>query len=168
MTQYILLFIFMFHESIKKKNNTQKSLLDIIQHFKKKDWIVKQCSHSSFLKSVAALLTTIIEDVTKNEIVNDWFISVNKQMIEINDDVIEKIQNSSMTAQNMWEDTLTVAVQKSWMSTKNTWDSAEWINSETHDVNDDEIDDDQKHKNTQKWWTWKTCWVNTSVKKKLW
>ena len=41
MTQYILLFIFIFHESIKKKDNTQKSLLDIIQHFKKKDWIVK-------------------------------------------------------------------------------------------------------------------------------
>ena len=98
MTQYILLFIFMFHESIKKKDNTQKSLLDITQHFKKKDWIVKQHSHSSFSKSVAALLTTIIEDVTKNEIANDQFISVSKQMIKISDDVTEKIQNSSMTA----------------------------------------------------------------------
>ena len=62
---------------------------------------MKQHFHFSLLKSVAALLTTTVEDVIKNEIANDQFISVNKQMIETDDDVTEKIQNSLMTAQNM-------------------------------------------------------------------
>ena len=63
-------------------------------------------------------------------------------MIETDDDIIEKIQNSLITAQNMWKDISIVVVQKSWISTKNTWNDVKWINSETHDTNDDEIDDD--------------------------
>ena len=37
MTQYVLLFVFMFHESIKEKDNTRKCMLEVIKDFKKKD-----------------------------------------------------------------------------------------------------------------------------------